>query len=333
MEHIRDDFYVTLNSSVGGNTAYDFKNVLAKTVELPGKWECAIVNFYMYCGFNKLSKSDDVIRIFTSDVNIEPRTDFINKLLIKRPSSDNYNLYEHPTDEKPYVDIKLDEDCVNLSIDNVQNHLLNLIKHRFDSDAHQQIPSDEPHAPTPHGRLIFKSPLVAYRPQDNIRDYIDFRRNLLVTNLAVVPGPKNPTGKALDVELAHLKFETTLPMVYLPTKLAQHNGFVSNLFKAGVYFSHFTNLYVKTHTLIYIYSPNLVLPTFYGSSEIPLLLSYPVNSEHANFGHYSMAHPIYVPIREQKLSEVQIQICSEDGQVLSSHFGETEIKLHFRQIS
>jgi hypothetical protein len=58
-----------------------------------------------------------------------------------------------------------------------------------------------------------------------------------------------------------------------------------------------------------------------------------VNVEHGNYADIPIFKPVYVPVRERAINEIKIEMRSEDGELLVSNFGESEIKLHFRQLS
>ena len=80
---------------------------------------------------------------------------------------------------------------------------------------------------------------------------------------------------------------------------------------------------------IYMYS-DVVEHNVVGDKMVQLLRTIPITGNHGEIVHYSFKNLIYQPVAKEYLSEVEIQLSSDTGELMPFQGGEVIVVLHFK---
>lgn len=83
-------------------------------------------------------------------------------------------------------------------------------------------------------------------------------------------------------------------------------------------------------TCIYVYT-NIAKPQITGNTQSPLLQLIPVSGSYGEVEQFSPRKVLYIPLRSNIVSSIEIQLCNSDGELIDFKTGHTVVQLHFQK--
>jgi hypothetical protein len=81
---------------------------------------------------------------------------------------------------------------------------------------------------------------------------------------------------------------------------------------------------------IYVYS-NIIKKVFVGNYFVPLLRTVPIANQPDEYIHHTFVRPYYIPINQNFIEYIDIQLCDSLGELMKFKWGRIIITLHFRK--
>lgn len=103
----------------------------------------------------------------------------------------------------------------------------------------------------------------------------------------------------------------------------------SPVVKSGDQAQYVVDLGVGLST-IYMYCNIMESSRIVGSMYAPLLRVLPVEGQHGDVCHFEPKHMEYFPLRYDQISEISIQLCNDNAELLEFQSGKTVVGLHIK---
>ena len=302
------DFYLTLpsNSEPATNTTAKFSVYLPSKIELPEKWEVALVEIQYPFSWNNL----------TGRVSVGDSTD--NWIEVTFPSGYSTTLWVPPGYYETIQELMA---------------AIEYAKHEGASDLHQlasQQPPEDIAIPNFNAILpeeVWKAEMARKHPE--LAAEFARRRILKKHPKALAKG----FYVAFNETVKRTKFKKDPAMVQrvrfsprLQYMLGLHKGSIGEMDLLGDYIPDLRGGFYS----LYVYC-SLVEPQIIGNKTAPLLRLVNIEGRHGSISEKIFQSPHYLPIVTKEITRIDIAIKDDSAQLVPFDFGKTIVKLHVRK--
>ena len=291
------DFYLTLpsNSEPSTNTTAKFSVYLPYKIDLPGKWEVALVEIQYPFSWNNLTG-----RISTGDI-----TD--NWIEVTLPSGYRTVIYVPPG----YYETV--EQLIN-AIEYGKHEVASQLKHIAISERKEaaEVWNKE-------GVVKDKKLLAKYEKLYTLKEYSKaLSYGFYVTFNSTV---KRARVKKDPAQVERICFSTRLQYM-----LGFQKGEITENEFLGQYIPDLRGGFYS----LYVYC-SLVEPQIVGNTTAPLLRLVNIEGRHGSICEKTFNSPHYLPIVTKEITKIDIAIKDDNAQFVPFDFGKAIVKLHIRK--